>query len=346
MNRRKKLQTVGGHLLIWVLNYLLFAFTLGLDWSGFSNQPDSDYNTLAYAYTYGVFLNAVLFYAQAFWLVPKFYMRNRKARYYVLAISITMVVSLLEAYLDYVLYDIFAIEATDTFLDNFGLIVAVNLFYVIAGFYYIFRLEHKKSEKVRQSLLEESYKAELKYLKAQISPHFLFNGINSVYHLIDKDSVLAKETLLQFSELLRYQLYESETSILLEKELNYVSHYINIEKTRRGSDIQLNYDIEFENPSIKMAPLLLIPFIENAFKHCSSQKDENRIDIRVIEAGGMLTLNTTNSFDELIPKKEPSGIGLVNVKKRLALLYPDDYQLEIRKDNGLFNVLLSINLRQ
>lgn len=344
MNRRKKIQTVVGHLLIWLFNYLLFAFTLGLDWSGFSNQPDSDYNTLAYAYAYGVLLNALLFYAQAYWLVPKLYMRNRKARYYVLALSITIVVSFLEVYLDYVLYDIFAIEATDAFLDNFGVIVAVNLFYVVAGFYYIFRLEHKKSERVRQSLLEESYKAELKYLKAQISPHFLFNGINSVYHLIDKDSVLAKETLLQFSELLRYQLYESESYILLEKELNYVSHYISIEKTRRGSDIQLHYDIEFQNPNKKMAPLLLIPFIENAFKHCSSQRDENIIDIKVIEAGGRITLNTTNSFDDLTPKNESGGIGLVNVKKRLSLLYPDEYELEIRKDKGLFRVALSINL--
>lgn len=344
MHRRKKTQTIARHLLIWVLNYLLFAFTLGLDWSGFSNQPDSDYNTLAYAYAYGVLFNALLFYAQAYWLVPKLYMRNSKARYYVLSISIIIAVSLIEVYLDYVLYDIFAIEETDTFLDNFSVIVAVNLFYVVAGFYCIFRLEHKKSEKVRQSLLEESYKAELKYLKAQMSPHFLFNGINSVYHLIDKDSVLAKEALLQFSELLRYQLYESETYILLEKELNYVSHYINMEKTRRGSDIQLHYDIEFQNPNKKMAPLLLIPFIENAFKHCSNHGDENRIDIRIIETAGRITLNTTNSFDDLTPKNDSRGIGLVNVKKRLSLLYPDDYQLEISKEKGTFSVALSINL--
>lgn len=344
MNKTNKALIVARHLLIWLLNYWLFAFMVESDWSGFSNFPDSGYNSLAYAYTYGLFFNAILFYTQVFWLVPKVYVHNRKAKYYVLSFSISMGISLIEIYFDYVLYDLFKIDTTGAFLDNFIVLVAVNLLYGVAGFYYIFRLEHKKSEKLRQSLLEESYKTELKYLKAQINPHFLFNGINSVYHLIDKDSVLAKETLLQFSELLRYQLYESETYILLEKELDYVSHYIKIEKTRRGSDIQLHYNIEFENPTKKIAPLLLIPFIENAFKHCSNHTDKNTISIEIIETGGKLILNSTNSFDHSSPENLVGGIGLTNVKRRLSLLYPDEYQLEIRKEKTNFSVDLSINL--
>lgn len=345
MYSRKKTRIVAGHLLIWLLNYWLIAFTVDSDWSGFSNFPDSGANTLAYAYAYGLLFNILLFYTQTLWLVPQFYMRSRKAKYYVLSISICMAISLVEIYFDYALYDFFKIDTQGAFLDNFSVVVAINLLHSIAGFYYIFKLEHKKSEKVRQSLLEESYKAELKYLKAQMNPHFLFNGINSIYHLIDKNSALAKETLLQFSELLRYQLYESETYIELEKEFNYLSHYINIEKTRKGSDIQLHYDMELENPTKKIAPLLLIPFIENAFKHCSNQKEVNKINLEIIETAGRITLHSTNSFDDLAPENQlVGGMGLINVKRRLSLLYPDEYQLEIRKEKDVFSVELSINL--
>ena len=183
-------------------------------------------------------------------------------------------------------------------------------------------------------------------MKAQLNPHFLFNGINSVYHLIGKNNELAKDTLLQFSGLLRYQLYESNTHILLEKELSYLLKYIKIEETRRGSDILLNYDIKSDNSKMKIAPLLLIPFIENAFKHCSNHMDSNMntINIKIEEVEGKLILNVTNSYDQLINKNVVGGIGLANVKKRLSLLYPDAHQLKINKEKPDYIVDLLINL--
>ena len=134
-----------------------------------------------------------------------------------------------------------------------------------------------KREQQKRQLVE----LELKGIRAQMNPHFLFNGINSVYHLIGKNDTLARETLLQFSGLLRYQLYESNTHILLEKELDYVLKYIKIEETRRGSDIRLDYEIQSQSPKLKIAPLLLIPFIENAFKHCSNHIDSNANNITI-----------------------------------------------------------------
>ncbi len=344
MHKTKSIKKIVLHLLMWVLNYWLFAFVVHSNWNGFNNV--SDPNSLAYAYTYGLFTNVFLFYIQVFWLVPKMYMQHKKAKYYALSISICIVISLIETYFDYILYDVFEIYDTDEFKDNFSVTVFVNLFYSVAGFYYIFRHAHKKSEKEKQLLKEESFKAELKYLKAQLNPHFLFNGINNVYHLIGKNDALAKDTLHQFSELLRYQLYESGAQIILEKELGFVLQYIKMEKTRKGSDIQLTYNIEFENATKKIVPLLLIPIIENAFKYCSNHtnNDDNSIDINIKEAKGKLSLHCTNTFDSLADKNAVGGIGLINVKRRLSLVYPDKHQITIHKKNTTFIVDLIIDL--
>ena len=344
MSKTKSIKKIVLHLLMWVLNYWLFAFIVHSDWNGFNNV--SDPNTLAYAYTYGLLSNVILFYIQVFWLVPKIHLRNRKAKYYLFSFLIIVVISLIETYFDYILYDIFEIYDTDEFEDNFSTTVAVNIFYSVAGFYYILRRAHKKSEKEKQLLKEESLKAELKYLKAQLNPHFLFNGINSVYHLIGKNNNLAKDTLLQFSELLRYQLYESDTQIILEKELDFVLQYIKMEKTRKGADIQLTYNIEFENSTKKIVPLLLIPIIENAFKYCSNHTNDydNIININIKEVDGKLSLNCINTFDEIPDTIAVGGIGLTNVKRRLSLVYQDKYELIIHKENSSFMVDLTIEL--
>ncbi|AXT59561.1 hypothetical protein D1816_04055 [Aquimarina sp. AD10] len=341
MNRPNTVLIVARHLLFWLFNYSLIAFGMELDWNGFI----SPFGSLAYAYAYGLFFNAVLFYAQVFWLVPKLYIQNKKLKFYVISFTIIIVISIIEAYFDSILQGIYKIYIEDAFVGSFIGNTAINLLYSIVGFYYIFKLEHKKSEKAKQKLLEETYKTELKYLKAQLNPHFLFNGINSVYHLIGKNDDLAKQTLLQFSGLLRYQLYESNAHILLEKELDYVLKYIKIEETRKGSDLQLNYDIKSEDSTLKIAPLLLIPFIENAFKHCSNHIDNttNTIKIKIEEKGGELNLNVINSYDQ-INKNSAGGIGLINVQKRLSLLYPNTHQLKINKDNTNHSVELSINL--
>ncbi len=341
MNRPTIVLTVAGHIVFWLLNYWLVAIRSQFNWNGFTYASGS----LAYAYSYGLFFNAALFYAQVFWLFPKVYVSNKKLKFYIFSILIIIVISVIETYVDHILYYMYDVRTEET-LGSFSTNILFHILYSIAGFYYILKFEYRKTEKLRQQLVEETYKTELKYLKAQLNPHFLFNGINSVYHLIGKNNELAKDTLLQFSELLRYQLYESRTYILLEKELDYVSQYIKIEETRRGSDIRLQYDIAFENHALKIAPLLLIPFVENAFKHCSNHADDtkNRINIKITEAGGELTLKTINNYDTIIEDKPTGGIGLNNAQRRLSLLYPDAHQLEISKVEDNFIVDLIINL--
>ncbi len=335
-----KVTLVLGHILFWLFNYWLVALGSDFNWNGFSAADES----LTYAYTYGLFFNAVLFYVQVFLLYPRLYQKKKRLNFYVLTILLIVAITLLESYGDALTYEYFNINKP--YLCGFISGVMVHVVYVTAGFYFALKIAFKKSEKLRHKLLEETYKTELKYLKAQLNPHFLFNGINSVYHLIGKNDDLAKQTLLHFSGLLRYQLYESNTSILLEKELDYVLKYIKIEETRKGSDIQLDYDIKSENPTLKIAPLLLIPFIENAFKHCSNHIDDsaNTIKIKIEELGGKLYLYVVNSYDESTYKNTVGGIGLNNVQKRLSLLYPDRHELDIKKDKDIHTVQLTINL--
>ena len=336
-----RIALIAGHILFWLFNYWFIAFGSDFNWNGFTTISGS----FGYAYAYGLFFNAVLFYAQVFWLFPLVYRNKKKLNFYVLSVTVIITITLIETYCDYILHDIYNVQnerLSGSLSSNF----IVHIIYTIAGFYYSLKFALRTSKKVNQKLLEASYKTELKYLKAQLNPHFLFNGINSVYHLIGKNNDLAKETLLQFSGLLRYQLYETSTHILLEKELDYVLKYIKIEETRRGSDIRLDYYIQSHSPKLKIAPLLLIPFIENSFKHCSNYLDSNANTIKIIikEAGGKIHLNVTNSYDQSINENIVGGIGLFNVKKRLSLLYPDTHQLKINKEKDNHIVDLSISL--
>jgi len=345
-----RVKNISIHLLFWGINYSL-VFYDNLSWNGFTQEN----NLLPISYSYGLLFNALLFYAQAIWLVPKYFTKNKKGRFWLLTIGFLLLVTFIEATIDTILGRSFDLNENDNFYKNPFIVITFvwlysnlifHVLYVFAGFFFGFKAEYRKAEREKQELLKETMETELKYLKAQLNPHFLFNGINSVYHLIGKDDTLAKDTLLQFSGLLRYQLYESNaTHIVLEKELEYVAQYIQLEDIRKGNDITLSHTFNYENEDVKIAPLLLIPFIENAFKHLSNHldNDKNKITITVKEQNKKLTLIVNNSFDDLQPKKT-GGVGLNNVKRRLQLLYPDTYELRITKENYMFKVYLKIDL--
>lgn len=206
--------------------------------------------------------------------------------------------------------------------------------------------------KKRQQILEkEKLETELKFLKSQFNPHFLFNSINSIFVLIHKNPDMASESLAKFSDLLRYQLYEcNEAQIPLKQELTYIENFIELEKLRQEHHIQL--DIQLQDTTggnLGIAPFILMPFIENAFKHVSKRKDEhNWIRMRLNFSNSTLQFHIINSVSALYGSSlEPvqyKGIGLKNVKRRLELLYPNLHQLSIEETNDTFNVTLSITL--
>jgi two-component system, LytTR family, sensor kinase len=203
-----------------------------------------------------------------------------------------------------------------------------------------------RNERRTQLLEKEKTEHELHFLKSQMNPHFLFNAINSIYVLIRKDPELASHTLLKFADMLRYQLYECNSDrIPIEKEIVYLDNYIGLEKLRRGSGFCTEYQVGGEVRHFSIAPLLIIPFVENAFKYVSSFSDRpNKVAVNLCCRDELFELAVENTYDEesLIPRGADGGIGLENVRRRLELIYRGRHQLDIEKDGKTYSVLLKI----
>jgi len=191
-------------------------------------------------------------------------------------------------------------------------------------------------------------KNELDYLKAQINPHALFNSLNTIYGNIDKSNQVARNILLQFSELLRFQLYDcGADKVSLEKEFDYIKNYIAFQRLRKDEKLVINFQIENIETGLKIAPLLLVVLIENAFKFVSNFSDkENKIIIKIFTKENILDssfINTKELQQATIPANS-NGIGIVNLKRRLELLYPKKYELTTNIENNLYETNLMIDL--
>lgn len=205
------------------------------------------------------------------------------------------------------------------------------------------------NQQINQRLAQEKLQAELNFLRAQIHPHFLFNTLNNLYALTLKKADQAPEVVLRLSELLNYMLYEcNNPQALLSKELQLIDNYIELEKLRYGDRLSIEKKINGNPLSIQVAPMLILPFIENAFKHGVSECSANiwiKLEINIFEKHLQIIVHnskeTETSKDE---KGYKEGIGLKNVRRRLELTYPDQYNLEISDQIASFFVCLDIEL--
>ena len=204
------------------------------------------------------------------------------------------------------------------------------------------------SEKQKKALENERLNAELNFLKLQINPHFLFNTLNSIYSQAHLKSEQTEYSILKFSQIMRYVLYDSTTEkIPLKRDLEYIRNYIDLQKLRISKNITIQYEVTGVTSDLLIAPLLLITFIENAFKHGISYSSPSAIDIKIGVTGTDLTLTVGNT---IIPKSEPAGestgggVGLVNARRRLDVLYPGRYLLDISDNSSIYVVNLKITL--
>jgi two-component system, LytTR family, sensor kinase len=203
------------------------------------------------------------------------------------------------------------------------------------------------SQRLLEQIEKEKISTELDFLKAQINPHFLFNSLNNILFQIDRTNHDARQTLLQFSDMLRYQLYEcSGERVEIEQEVRYLKNYIEMQMLRRNDRYGCNLVAGPGVYGFTIAPLLLIPFVENAFKHISNHSNApNNIDIRMDYQGNEFTFEIRNDKDHInaIPVRENRGIGLANVQRRLELLYPGKYDLRIENESKYFRAFLKLN---
>jgi len=201
-----------------------------------------------------------------------------------------------------------------------------------------------KAQDEKKSLENAGLKAEINLLKTQINPHFLFNTLNSIYAQAHQRSANTDESILKLSEILRYMIYDTGSEqINLEKDIHYLSSYIDLQKMRLSNKVTVDYSVKGKLESVSIAPLLLIIFIENAFKHGISYVQPSVITIQIEVFDKTLTLLVRNPIVTL-NKFVDGGIGLKNVKRRLELLYPGNYCLDISSDKKSYVVQLKINL--
>jgi two-component system, LytTR family, sensor kinase len=201
--------------------------------------------------------------------------------------------------------------------------------------------------RIKEQLIQKNVQSELALLKAQINPHFLFNTINNIDILIEKDPHTASRYLQQLSEIMRFMLYEtSEDFIALSTELEYISKYIELQKIRTVNDKYVNFSVSGATGNLKIAPAIFIPFIENAFKHSTNKKIEDAIKIIIIITGTEISFSCCNFFDNSNTfTQEKSGLGTELIKQRLQLIYGERHNLAISKSDNQFKVNLHIKTK-
>jgi two-component system, LytTR family, sensor kinase len=199
-----------------------------------------------------------------------------------------------------------------------------------------------KNEKEKKVLLQEKFTAETAFLKSQVNPHFLFNTLNNIYSLVYQKSEQALPAILKLSELMRYNMKDSQTDkIALDKELDYIKSFIHLQ-TLRIQNAQVHFAVTGNTSALKIAPLLLIPFVENSFKHGITDNPDKPFEITLAAENDTVSF-TVKNYIRQGNKDESSGVGLQNVQRRLQMIYPGKHQLTITNNNGQYICQLQIN---
>ncbi len=336
----------------YLFHYLLWAtliLQVGMDSSGLA-QSDWQRYLVNLFFRNGLLMAIV--YVNLFLLIPRL-LNQRRYLLYFLSISTVTVVYIVfsSAVLDYYLYR----SKEEIEMPRFNWNMASVYFFTAIRYIVISFLLNLIKEKYEQqqkiaAIQVEKMRSDLNYLRAQINPHFLFNTFNNLYSLALDKSDKTPGIILKLSDMMDYMLYESnEIEVSLEKDIENLQNYIEIERIRQGNNAKISFDTEGVLSSRKIAPLLFLPLVENAFKHGVN----NAIQDAFLE--GHLVVNDTFILFELknnLPKNKVQNghlnrsIGLGNLKKRLELTYPNQYLLETKAENGVFYTTLKINQTQ
>lgn len=225
------------------------------------------------------------------------------------------------------------------------MLIDINTAMTIPLILELFRMWYN-NKKHTEELEKQKLSAELQYLKNQINPHFFFNTLNNLYSLTLKKSEKAPQMILKLSEIMRYMLIDANhEKVSLENEIDYLNNYINIQKLRFAENSDIQFVVKGLSDKIFIPPLLFIPFVENAFKHgLSKDLKTGFIKIELEVKNKKIEFRVSNNKPEFNPKTENTGIGLINIKKRLELLFPDKYSMHINENSSVFEIYLSISM--
>ncbi len=352
-NKGLNIKRVTEHTLFWLAALLMLTFMFG------AAKPSYLWalcDNLIY-----LPVHMLYFYTIAYWAMPYFLLHKKYALFALLAVFCVLTSALVTRIVDIVIIDPNVYHEYKKLDPNFkwakiqgtfsqqlfnityyaNAVKGVNLVIWIALTIKFFKMWHER----REAALE----AELNFLKGQVHPHFLFNTLNNLYALSITKSDKAPGIVMGLSEILKYMLYETKTgTIALSRDVEILENYIALEKIRYEDRIDLNIKIQNDLDGYNIAPLLLLPLVENAFKHGTSERIGDvwiKLDLTV--KNDLLKLKLSNSKPQNLPgdiERHKGNIGLPNVQKRLDLLYPNAYDLKIFNDDDMFVLILEIRL--
>lgn len=332
MNRIKKV-FVRIHIVFWILLSLLVALQLSQDTSHWLTQ------------TVGFILATLYVFYSHFFLLTRYLGKNKKGAYFLRLAGI-----LLTGPFPYLFFHYKKLDTPDLFFEYYS----ISLISFIIPFIFLSWLarvtENLVINTIRKEQLEkQAVEAELYYLKSQINPHFLFNTLNNIHTLVYKQAPAAPEAVMQLASLMRYMIYESNApTVPLTKEMEYLQDYVSLQQLRYKQSPVVDLKIEGEPEACHIAPLLFIHFLENAYKHSPARLNPGDLKVRVEVKEDILTFSAQNPVGKnpVSTLDEPGGIGLPNIRKRLALLYPGRHTLEIHSSDETFFVVLKIHSLQ
>jgi two-component system LytT family sensor kinase len=349
---KSKLITFLIHILIWAVFGMIYFF-----------QPI----TLSISLPYQLWIKQCIllgllvaaYYTNSFILVPKFLLKNKTSIYLLIVVGIAVVIVFLNIYVDDWLnlhqlmeaafhkggpvkhrgggrdhgWDLALIAITALVLGVSTSITAIQ--------------KWQTDKQLNQELEQDRVSSELSFLKAQINPHFFFNTLNNIYALTQVDADVAGKAIHQLSRMMRYLLYDTQQGqTMLSQEIAFVKDYISLMQLRLTDVVKVNIDTPANLRDVPLAPMIFLPFVENAFKHGVSATQQSHIDIVVVQRGKVLDLTVTNSIinDNSVSLDTNSGIGLANTRRRLDLLYPGKYKLNIEELNANNEYIVHLTL--
>jgi two-component system LytT family sensor kinase len=342
-----KYTTIGAHLLFWIC-YTIYQSGMeswGVqDTMSFNLQPDI-FSIIP--------VTILMVYVNLYMIMPRYYYTQKYLKYGIGFVALLLGTGLMQRFINYSIWvpwdklhnpAQYRWERKDYWIPVRILRDAVKAFPVMAATMLIklMRKAYHHEQHLRE-MEKEKFTAELNLLKAQINPHFFFNTLNSIYALTFKISEPASQMVLRLSDLMHYMLYETtENKVLLNEEIKHLESYIAIEQIRFADRLEVSFQYSGATLGKLIAPLILLPFVENAFKHClAEQQGYITINLKLIDS--RLFFKVENSYEEN-PEPKVAGLGLKNVKRRLELIYPGLYDLAINRNAGIFEIELALDL--
>jgi sensor histidine kinase YesM len=325
--------------LVWIAVFLIIFFSI-LPVDG-----------LAHAVIFtpiSIFFYLVVIYGNIAFLFPRLWEKGYKAAYVICVIIFLVGAGLARGYLIVNLYNHFYPKDGEkfTFQSMLNFVIAGFLTYLLS---FVFRvaIAYFTLKQQSEKILVQKSQAELNLLKSQVQPHFLFNTLNNIYYEAYREAPRTAKLIERLSDIMRYFVDESpKDEVSLATEIQFLENYIALEKIRIRHDIDLNF-IQNCNKELRLPPMLLMTFVENIFKHgIDKSSSENKVELSLVQQDGYLMFQTKNNLPNLPGTVEHRGFGIENLRKRLAFLYGDNFELYTTAENNVFTAFLKVPVSQ